>query len=104
MMHGKTKIKLLIFVGNNVAMKWNVEQNKNEELLIFSAFLYLVENNFGNAYVIGGWKGVNTNDLYILIFIALAHYILCIAGNFIDFAYCISNVYAPNNRHTLITL
>ena len=30
-------------------------------------FLYLVENKFGNAYVIAGSKGVNTNDLYILI-------------------------------------
>ena len=59
---------------------------------------------FGNAYVIGGSKGINTNDKYILIFIALTHCILCIASNFIDFAYCVYNVYVPNNRHSLITL
>jgi len=59
---------------------------------------------FGNAYVIGGSKGVNTNDLHILIFIALTNYMLCIARNFIAFACCISNIYVPNNRHTLITL
>jgi len=67
-------------------------------------FLYLVEYTIGNAYIIGGSKGVNTNYVHILIFIALTHYILCVADNFIAFACCISNVYAPNNRRTLITL